>query len=185
MELDLNNEVHLLQFTHYRLKWLLTTGVNSKCPGGQWTCPNFMTCVKIRGEKYGCCPFPNAVSCNNKMNCCPSGSHCDLKEAKCRRGVIFMPLFKTIAATKVYAITDDVCPDKTTCPDNFTCCQLPSLGYGCCPLASATCCPDKIHCCPHGTVCDLKAGTCKSGNQVDIQFLQKINATTVAFKSHN
>lgn len=33
-------------------------------------------------------------------------------------------------------------------------------GYGCCQMARAVCCSDKIHCCPHGTTCDVRHQKC-------------------------
>ena len=52
------------------------------CPdkGSSWNqtaCPTTATCCQngFSGSKYGCCPYPNAVCCNEYM-CCPSGTEC-------------------------------------------------------------------------------------------------------------
>lgn len=56
-----------------------------------------------------------------------------------------------------------VCPDaRSQCPDDTTCCKLPSGEYGCCPMPNAICCSDHLHCCPQDTVCDLKQSKCLS-----------------------
>lgn len=58
------------------------------------------------------------------------------------------------------------CDDYYSCPQGTTCCCIYPfgnicLGWGCCPLESATCCDDNISCCPHDyPVCDIKEGTC-------------------------
>jgi len=47
------------------------------------------------------------------------------------------------------------CPDgQSFCLDKWTCCQMASGQYGCCPLENAFCCSDNLHCCPHGSHCD-------------------------------
>lgn len=59
-----------------------------------------------------------------------------------------------------------VCDDYYSCPEGSTCCCIFEfgnlcLGWGCCPLESATCCDDQSSCCPQEfPVCDLNAGTC-------------------------
>ncbi|KAG8497973.1 hypothetical protein CXB51_006916 [Gossypium anomalum] len=60
-----------------------------------------------------------------------------------------------------------VCNEYYSCPQGSTCCCLYEygkycLGWGCCPMESATCCDDHYSCCPHEyPVCDLTAGTCR------------------------
>ncbi|XP_077407642.1 granulin b [Vanacampus margaritifer] len=120
------------------------------CPGGASSCPDTFTCCRQPGGDYGCCPYHDAVCCDDGAHCCPSDTVCDLQRGICRpaRGHRTLP-------------TDVDCPDKqSTCPDESTCCQLSSGDYGCCPMPDATCCSDHLHCCPHGTVCNLAAGTC-------------------------
>ncbi|KAL6546116.1 putative cysteine protease rd21b [Orobanche gracilis] len=59
-----------------------------------------------------------------------------------------------------------VCDKYYSCPEGTTCCCLYEygklcLGWGCCPMESATCCDDHSSCCPHDyPICDLNAGTC-------------------------
>ncbi|CAN0846365.1 Probable cysteine protease RD21B [Linum grandiflorum] len=60
-----------------------------------------------------------------------------------------------------------VCDDYNSCPAGTTCCCVYQygnfcIGWGFCPMESATCCDDHSSCCPHDyPVCDLKAGTCR------------------------
>ena len=45
------------------------------------------------------------------------------------------------------------CPDKSYCPDGYTCCKKSNDKYGCCPFPKAVCCADGVHCCPNGLEC--------------------------------
>ena len=53
------------------------------CPGGEFECPDGMTCCKMVSGQWGCCPMPRAVCCSDGLHCCPHGHTCDLKEGKC------------------------------------------------------------------------------------------------------
>lgn len=162
---------------------LLTATTNATatiiCPGGKYSCPEYMTCCPSSKGKYGCCPFPNAVCCSDNWHCCPGGSSCDLQHDRCIRGGLFTPLFTKAKANTVGMLNIEInhnCPDKSECPDSSTCCQLPSMKYGCCPLPDAVCCTDHLHCCPHGTVCDLVHQGCKPGNAVNLNYFHKIHS---------
>ncbi|XP_057682996.1 granulin b [Corythoichthys intestinalis] len=158
------------------------------CPDRQSECPDAATCCELPNGSWGCCPLTKAVCCDDKLHCCPEGSVCDLVQSRCvSPGGERRPLLdKFPAGTRPNAPAgrgrdelrnisaldrrdvavraepaDLECPDKrSTCPDETTCCQMSSGEYGCCPMPDATCCSDKLHCCPHGTVCNLTAGTC-------------------------
>jgi hypothetical protein len=58
--------------------------------------------------------------------------------------------------------SNEICPDKSECPGDETCCSLGDETYGCCPFAQAVCCSDYLHCCPNGKICNVAAGTCDS-----------------------
>eukprot|EP01018_Ginkgo_biloba_P006563 Gb_12857 [translate_table: standard] len=65
----------------------------------------------------------------------------------------------------------NVCDNFYSCPQSNTCCcvfEFASycLGWGCCPLESATCCANNEGCCPQDyPVCNTNGGTClKSRN---------------------
>lgn len=129
------------------------------CPGGRSSCPDSYTCCLLPTGDYGCCPYPNAVCCDDHVHCCPSNTICDLKREMCRSGETVMPLLKNVTS----APNDVECPDHiTSCPDETTCCEMADGDYGCCPMPDAVCCKDHLHCCPHGTVCNLEASTCDS-----------------------
>lgn len=53
------------------------------CNDGVSECPDETTCCETPGGKWGCCPMPKAVCCEDKLHCCPEGSTCDLEQSKC------------------------------------------------------------------------------------------------------
>ncbi|GAA6229846.1 granulins-like [Lates japonicus] len=53
------------------------------CSDGVSECPDQTTCCETPEGKWGCCPMPKAVCCEDKLHCCPEGSTCDVKESKC------------------------------------------------------------------------------------------------------
>jgi hypothetical protein len=104
-----------------------------------------------------------AACCQDKLHCCPGGTHCNLTSGYCEKKNQVYPVRLTslIKKPKVDSI---ICPDqKSACPDGSTCCQLVSGDYGCCPMPDATCCSDHIHCCPQGYTCDIQSGSCNKG----------------------
>uniref|UniRef100_A0A671L100 Granulins-like n=1 Tax=Sinocyclocheilus anshuiensis TaxID=1608454 RepID=A0A671L100_9TELE len=67
----------------------------------------------------------------------------------------------TLAGALPESMSSDVpCNDTAACPDGTTCCKTKEGGWACCPLPQAVCCDDFIHCCPHGTTCNVAAGSC-------------------------
>ena len=87
----------------------------------------------------GCCPYPDATCCADKMHCCPHGMSCDVKGARCI-GTGYQLLFSRLSGppTKPRVNQDlwlslnktklDVkkfCPNHSfTCDTDQTCCQL-------------------------------------------------------------
>ncbi|XP_067650536.1 zonadhesin-like isoform X2 [Haliotis asinina] len=151
------------------------------------SCPGNDTCCKRLDGTWGCCPFPKAVCCPDKVHCCPSGTTCDSSAGRCNRhnGIAFpwMQRSSSSQSSGGLVITDPgtdsdrmrhktlmhveemeasvVCPGgETECPSGSTCCQLASGDWGCCPIPQAVCCSDHIHCCPSGMTCDVSAGKC-------------------------
>ncbi|GFO11550.1 granulins-like [Plakobranchus ocellatus] len=53
------------------------------CPGHHTYCRNDQTCCENTSGGYGCCPFPNAVCCLDRIHCCPSTKICDLSALAC------------------------------------------------------------------------------------------------------
>ncbi|KAJ3607811.1 hypothetical protein NHX12_024862 [Muraenolepis orangiensis] len=76
-------------------------------PGGKSSCPEGTTCCLLTSGDYGCCPYAEAVCCNDHIHCCPAESMCDLKHERCLSGDQVFPL-----ATKTSARPNDCeyCP---------------------------------------------------------------------------
>ncbi|XP_040917806.1 granulin a isoform X2 [Toxotes jaculatrix] len=53
------------------------------CSDGVSECPDQTTCCETLEGKWGCCPMPKAVCCEDKVHCCPEGSSCDVEHSKC------------------------------------------------------------------------------------------------------
>ncbi|KAG7515014.1 hypothetical protein JOB18_047598 [Solea senegalensis] len=130
------------------------------------SCPRDTTCCFMDGtQKWGCCPLPNAVCCNNGNHCCPFGHTCEAHRSSCSRGPRVIPWFTKLAAvTEPSVVTDVKCDDKSSCASGTTCCKLPTGEWGCCPLVKAVCCADHEHCCPQGYTCNMQTGTCEKKN---------------------
>ncbi|NWI46709.1 GRN protein, partial [Picathartes gymnocephalus] len=97
---------------------------------------------------------PQSVPCAGGHRCCPRGSYCSTDGESC---VTDLGMGTRVVPRAV------PCPDgQSECPDDATCCVTSSGAWGCCPMPQASCCADKVHCCPHGTVCDLTRGRCVS-----------------------
>ena len=155
------------------------TKANVICPDGQSLCPDTMTCCELASGRYGCCPFPKAVCCADKLHCCPNGYTCNVANGTCSRGSDSIPLLLKISALKTNTRANVICPDgESECPDSSTCCKLSSGMWGCCPLPNAVCCSDGQHCCPNGYTCDTSAGTCYKGSKTAMGMLLKIPALT-------
>ena len=74
---------------------LLGVSYSVLCPD-QSECPSSTTCCQI-SSAYGCCPYPDAVCCADKIHCCPNGYKCDVQAGRCTSGsntfLSFVPLF--------------------------------------------------------------------------------------------
>ena len=149
------------------------------CPDRESYCPTGYTCCLLSSGMYGCCPYTKAVCCSDHVHCCPHGTICDTNHTACISDstMPFLDFQKDIPAIRIQQPVSNIlttdfnsqkitkylyitCPDHSACPDGFTCCKLPTSGYGCCSYAQAVCCSDGLHCCPHGTTCDVAKGTC-------------------------
>ncbi|GFU48509.1 progranulin [Nephila pilipes] len=65
------------------------------CPGGYYYCPDQNTCCILPNGQYGCCQYPSAICCADRVHCCPSGTHCDITSQYCIQGSNrFSALFK-------------------------------------------------------------------------------------------
>ncbi|CAI5676313.1 unnamed protein product [Oreochromis niloticus] len=128
------------------------------------SCPQLTTCCYMKKfEKWGCCPLPEAVCCEDGSHCCPKQYKCDNSRTSCIKGEVVIPWY-----TKIPAITSDEaepssvqCEGANQCPEQTSCCKLFTGEWGCCPLKNAVCCPDKEHCCPQGYTCDILSRSCQ------------------------
>ncbi|KAG5441410.1 Platelet endothelial aggregation receptor 1 [Clonorchis sinensis] len=50
---------------------------NRTCPDRRSTCRLNQTCCPLPIHGYGCCPFPNATCCSDRLHCCPYKTYCD------------------------------------------------------------------------------------------------------------
>ncbi|KAH1174230.1 progranulin [Mauremys mutica] len=120
------------------------------CPDGT-QCPAEYSCLRTPAGSFSCCPLSEAVACADRHHCCPRGSHCSADGRSC----FLLPGLPAAGAVQ--------CPDgESECPNESTCCMMPTGSWGCCPMPQAACCTDKVHCCPHATTCDLERARCLS-----------------------
>ncbi|XP_060085817.1 fibrillin-1-like [Ylistrum balloti] len=160
-----------------------SSAVDVICPDGHSECKSGSTCCLIEGNKYGCCPVPNAVCCADKKHCCPSGYTCETGSGKCTRNnaISIEWLEKTESRPVGSSAVDVICPDgHSECKSGSTCCLIEGNKYGCCPVPNAVCCADKKHCCPNGYTCETGSGKCTRNNAISIEWLEKTESRPVA-----
>ncbi|XDV13223.1 hypothetical protein PO909_001678 [Leuciscus waleckii] len=135
------------------------------------SCQDGTTCCKTKDGGWACCPLPQAVCCDDFIHCCPHGTTCNVAAGSCDDPSGSSPWLEklpvkpissqNVAVTQVSSVYSDVpCNDTASCQDGTTCCKTKDGGWACCPLPQAVCCDDFIHCCPHGTTCNVAAGSC-------------------------
>ena len=61
---------------------------------------------------------------------------------------------------------NNVCPDKTVCTANNTCCKKDDGTYSCCSASNGVCCQGNKFCCPKGYQCDITNNNCLSNMRV-------------------
>ncbi|KAF0033032.1 hypothetical protein F2P81_015322 [Scophthalmus maximus] len=127
-------------------------------------------------------PSP-AVCCSDGDHCCPAHYKCNERGTSCVRGDLVIPWYtKLPATTSVQAEASAVqCDGLNRCPERTTCCRLFTGVWGCCPLQSAVCCPDKEHCCPQGYSCDIGSKSCQ---KVIMLQLETVPLTPVYLPEH-
>lgn len=133
------------------------------------SCPDGYTCCRLQSGAWGCCPFAQAVCCEDHIHCCPAGFTCHTEKGTCEQGTHQVPWMEKAPAylslPDSQALESDVlCDNVTSCPPNNTCCRLKSGEWGCCPVLKAVCCSDNKHCCPPGYTCTAE-GNCQRGNE--------------------
>uniref|UniRef100_A0A0K0G0N9 Granulins (inferred by orthology to a human protein) n=1 Tax=Strongyloides venezuelensis TaxID=75913 RepID=A0A0K0G0N9_STRVS len=110
------------------------------CEDKKTECPDDATCCLLNSGEYGCCPFQDAVCCNDRLHCCPFGFKCNLKEESCEdnRTGKKIPLVKKIngrnIAMEQNKDVENICPgNKYECPNHYSCCRQSNGSYNCCP----------------------------------------------------
>ncbi|CAH8624108.1 unnamed protein product [Schistosoma curassoni] len=125
----------------------------SICSDMKSVCINGTCCSNVNDQLSTlCCPYENAVCCNDGEHCCPKGTTCDMVNGGC---IISqedlsksnsVPLLTKISALHVTSknntqstVFTQVCPGgKAKCPDSATCCKLSSGEYACCPIPNVS-----------------------------------------------
>ncbi|XP_026114266.1 granulin b isoform X2 [Carassius auratus] len=136
---------------------------NQKCDDTA-SCPDGSTCCRMSSGKWGCCPLPQAVCCEDHLHCCPHDTVCNLAASTCDSSSDQGPRFSVPLVKKTAAVTlpsqNQNCDETSLCPAGTTCCRLTSGSWACCPMPQAVCCADQEHCCPQGYKCDSTQKTC-------------------------
>ena len=128
-------------------------------------CPNGMTCCSIGNDKFGCCPFEDALCCSDMAHCCPKGTVCNIDRGTCDPSSseeVVSNLYRIQTMESSSNTTNNICDEAMECRSDQTCCRLTDGSYGCCLFQNAVCCSDHVHCCPNGMWCDHKTKTCKN-----------------------
>jgi len=125
----------------------VTVNAQDTCPAN--TCPISDTCCSLGEGRWGCCPFPDANCCSDKVHCCPYGYRCDIRRNQCLKES--SNILNAMAVKLVRS-----CP----CPADQTCCAKGNGQFGCCPFPAADCCADAQHCCPTGFRCSIADREC-------------------------
>ncbi|KAH9279958.1 Granulin -like protein [Echinococcus granulosus] len=136
-----------------------------KCSDGKSACHKGSTCCKTvgSGAPFACCPFENAVCCNDGEHCCPQGYLCDSRNGGFCVSLSTIPIIPVVSgeASKHPVEETVMCDDSSYCEGpNATCCQLADDSWGCCPFLDAVCCKDRKHCCPSSYECDTTYNAC-------------------------
>ncbi|UYV61465.1 GRN [Cordylochernes scorpioides] len=133
-------------------------------------CPEDSTCCLMEDGSYGCCLYSEATCCSDGVHCCPNGYSCDLVNQDCQKNGLSAPLLKKLPSMKS---SDQVCPDKSQCPGDSTCCLMDDGSYGCCPyhcrknelsaplLKKLPIKNQKGVICPDDTICPKNTTCCK------------------------
>uniref|UniRef100_A0A4X1THD9 Progranulin n=1 Tax=Sus scrofa TaxID=9823 RepID=A0A4X1THD9_PIG len=102
------------------------------------SCPDDYTCCRLQSGKWGCCPFVQAVCCNDHVHCCPTGYQCNIEKGTCDLETQWVPWKEKIPASlsrpDLLAMERDVpCDNVSSCPSSSTCCPVTPGEWGCCP----------------------------------------------------
>lgn len=125
------------------------------CPDGECECQSDHTCCELSSGRWGCCPLPNALCCDDGVHCCPEGSIYFPSAGICLKEIERTPF-------SIYY--------------GGSCCQPHAGQFYCCDLRDAACCHDGGHsCCPNGYTCIAHGNCIKQSKGVAI--LERIPAS--------
>ncbi|XP_027373006.1 granulins isoform X3 [Bos indicus x Bos taurus] len=124
------------------------------------SCPDDYTCCRLQSGAWGCCPFVQAVCCEDRQHCCPAGYTCNVKARSCEKEVDPVHPAVRLASGPPVGMGNVECGARHFCHDNQTCCPDSQGGWACCPYRKGTCCGDKHHCCPSGFRCAARGTKC-------------------------
>uniref|UniRef100_A0A3B3R080 Granulins domain-containing protein n=1 Tax=Paramormyrops kingsleyae TaxID=1676925 RepID=A0A3B3R080_9TELE len=107
-----------------------------KC-GPYSSCPKDTTCCYMnKTSKWGCCPLPKAVCCEDGEHCCPSGYKCNVERTTCSHDTLVIPWYSKMEAQVDQVLHTPVeCNMKDGCASGTPCYQLPSGQLRYCPMA--------------------------------------------------
>lgn len=125
------------------------------CPDGECECQSDHTCCELSSGRWGCCPLPNALCCDDGVHCCPEGSIYFPSAGICLKEIKRTPF-------SIYY--------------GGSCCQPHAGQFYCCDLRDAACCHDGDHsCCPNGYTCIAHGNCIKQSKGVAV--LERIPAS--------
>ncbi|XP_023377317.1 granulins isoform X3 [Pteropus vampyrus] len=124
------------------------------------SCPDDYTCCRLQSGAWGCCPFVQAVCCEDRQHCCPAGYTCNVKARTCEKEVDPDHRATRLTLSPPVGVGNVECGQGHFCHDNQTCCQDSRGGWACCPHRQGVCCADRRHCCPAGFLCGAKGTKC-------------------------
>ncbi|XP_025717515.2 progranulin isoform X3 [Callorhinus ursinus] len=124
------------------------------------SCPDGYTCCRLQSGAWGCCPFAQAVCCEDRQHCCPAGYTCNVKARTCEKEANSAHLATSLARGPRVGVGNVECGAGHFCHDNQTCCRNSQGGWACCPYTQGVCCADRRHCCPAGFRCRARGTKC-------------------------
>nr|XP_013003612.1 granulins isoform X2 [Cavia porcellus] len=122
------------------------------------SCPEGQTCCRLQSGKWGCCPFPKAVCCEDHVHCCPEGFRCHTEKDTCEQGLLQVPWAQKTPAqpsrpsqpsppgppgppSPPGPLRSEIsCDEVVSCAPGNICCRLASGEWGCCPSSEGYLC---------------------------------------------
>ncbi|BHF84508.1 hypothetical protein SprV_0902765900 [Sparganum proliferum] len=137
----------------------ITSSTTPIVPSLSKECASQTTPCAFKFGGVACCPFENAVCCNDSLHCCRAGYQCDATTQSC---IIAddLQLVSRLHSMKAHKDNNTCSAKDDICDEWQTCCKMADGHPGCCPLPNAACCADGVHCCREGTRCNALSNAC-------------------------